>query len=129
DMYDGVKRTKHGVQVGISPFGIWRPNNPPGTTGLDQYEKLYADARLWLNEGWCDYFVPQLYWTMNARGHAYGDLLRWWVGQTRMGRRIYGGNKIFTLGGGTNEWPISEILEQIQFTRATPGRAGTCSSA
>ncbi|MFM8271046.1 MAG: glycoside hydrolase family 10 protein [Gemmata sp.] len=53
-MYEETKKAKPWVKVGISPFGIWRPGNPPGISGLDQYTELYADAKLWLNEGWVD---------------------------------------------------------------------------
>jgi uncharacterized lipoprotein YddW (UPF0748 family) len=124
DLYANVKREKPRVQVGISPFGIWRPNNPPGTTGLDPYEKLYADSRLWLTEGWCDYFVPQLYWARDAKGHAYGDLLNWWVAQNPKGKQIYAGNKAYGIGTGPKDWPATEIIEQIRVTRKTPGAGG-----
>src|SRR5207248_1468074 len=55
-MYAEAKRAKPWAKVGISPFGIWKPGFPPGIEGFNQYEKLYADARLWLNEGWLDYW-------------------------------------------------------------------------
>ena len=47
-------------EFGISPFGIWRPDIPQQIKGLDAYDALYADARLWLSEGWLDYCAPQL---------------------------------------------------------------------
>ena len=56
------------MQVGISPFGIWRPGQSAGHRGFDQYGTLYADARKWLHEGWVDYFTPQLYWPIDSRG-------------------------------------------------------------
>ena len=34
-MYQEVHAIKPTVKVGISPFGIWRPGNPPGVQGLD----------------------------------------------------------------------------------------------
>src|SRR5204863_27190 len=36
-MYKGVKALKPRVQVGISPFGIWRPGHPPGIKGYDAF--------------------------------------------------------------------------------------------
>ncbi len=36
---------------GISPFGIWKPGYPASVVGFSQHDKLYADAKLWLNEG------------------------------------------------------------------------------
>jgi hypothetical protein len=58
--YQAIKAEKPWVKFGISPFGIWRPGNPPQIKGFDQYEKLYADAHKWIANGWADYFAPQL---------------------------------------------------------------------
>jgi len=78
-MYREVKKEKKWVKVGISPFGIWRPGHPPGIEGFDQYEGLFADAKKWLNEGWVDYFTPQLYWPIAQEKQSYSKLLAWWV--------------------------------------------------
>ena len=74
--------TKPWVRFGISPFGIYRNkrSDPNGsdTNGLQNYDDLYADIRLWVKKGWIDYNLPQLYW---ERGHAAADyttLLQWW---------------------------------------------------
>ena len=80
-MYNEAKKVKPWVKVGISPFGIWRPGNPEGIAGLDQYAELYADAKLWFNEGWVDYFTPQLYWPIAQEKQSYPKLLAWWVGE------------------------------------------------
>ena len=39
-LYREVKARKSHVSVGISPFGIWRPGNPPGVNGLDAYATI-----------------------------------------------------------------------------------------
>src|SRR3954452_14031573 len=57
-MYRDVHTLKPNVVVGISPFGIWRPGNPPSVDGLDAFASIYADSRKWLQSGWVDYFVP-----------------------------------------------------------------------
>ena len=49
------------VTFGVAPFGIWRPNNPPGIVGMDAFDVLFADSKKWLNEGWLDYLGPQLF--------------------------------------------------------------------
>ncbi len=55
-VYDGIKQRKPWVKFGISPFGIYRPGVPETIqAGIDQYDELFADAKLWLEEGWCDY--------------------------------------------------------------------------
>ena len=78
--------------VGISPFGIWRPGNPPGIVGLDQYSTLYADARKWQQEGWLDYLTPQLYWQVESKGQSYPKLLGWWAEQNVKKRHLWPGN-------------------------------------
>ena len=64
-LYKEIKAEKKHVKFGLSPFGTWRPGHPEGVVGFDQYDQLYADAKLWLNKGWIDYFSPQLYWPIN----------------------------------------------------------------
>ena len=91
-MYDEVKQAKPWVLVGISPFGIWRPGNPPGIVGLDQYSTLYADARKWQQEGWLDYLTPQLYWQVDSKGQSYPKLLGWWAEQNVKQRHLWPGN-------------------------------------
>ena len=70
-MYAETKKAKPWVKVGISPFGIWRPGHPAGIAGLDQFAELYADAKLWFNEGWVDYFSPQLYWPIAQEKQSF----------------------------------------------------------
>jgi len=78
DMYRTVKKEKPWVRVGISPFGIWRPGVPAGTTArIDAYHHLSADSRKWLSSGWCDYLSPQLYWRINSE-QSFTRLLTWW---------------------------------------------------
>ena len=81
DVYVGTKAIKPHVKVGISPFGIWRPDHPPGIKGFDAYAKLHADSRKWLMEGWCDYFTPQLYWRRDSAQQGFDKLLAWWMQQ------------------------------------------------
>lgn len=119
--YREIKALDPRVKVGISPFGIWRPGHPEGITGLDQYSELYADAKLWLNEGWVDYYSPQLYWKIDAAGQPYDKLLRWWVEQNTHGRHIWPGNFTSKVLEG---WPAEEIANQILLTRQEPGASG-----
>ncbi|HET7360691.1 MAG TPA: family 10 glycosylhydrolase, partial [Salinimicrobium sp.] len=75
NLYKRIKAEKPHVKFGISPFGIWRPGYPKSIRGYDQYNELYADARLWLRKGWVDYFTPQLYWTINQIPQSFPVLL------------------------------------------------------
>jgi uncharacterized lipoprotein YddW (UPF0748 family) len=122
DMYNEVHRTKPWVQVGISPFGIWRPGNPPSVRGLDAYAEIYADARTWLRNGWLDYIAPQMYWLTDAPGQKYTDLTEWWVGENVMGREVEFGNAPFNTA--RPGWSIGEITRQVELTRGLPGASG-----
>jgi hypothetical protein len=69
-LYREVHTLKPTLKVGISPFGIWRPGFPPSVQGLDAYASIYADSRKWLQQGWVDYFAPQLYWPSPRRSRV-----------------------------------------------------------
>mgnify|MGYP001579314404 CR=1 FL=1 len=112
-LYRTIKREKPYVKLGISPFGIWRPGNPPSIAGFDQYNGLFADARLWWNEGWVDYFTPQLYWPIKQVPQSFPVLMGWWAKENTEGRHLWPG--MFT-GRMIAENP-DEILNQIMIAR------------
>lgn len=112
-----IKAEKPFVKFGVSPFGIWRPGHPPAVEGLDAYAELFADARLWLREGWLDYCAPQLYWAIQAPKQSYPELLDWWRGQNPRGRHLWPGNY-------SGRFPPAEIIEQVRITRARPDAGG-----
>jgi uncharacterized lipoprotein YddW (UPF0748 family) len=126
DLYTAIKQERPEVRFGISPFGVWRPGYPPGIRGFDAYQEIYADARLWLREGWLDYFTPQLYWPIHQTEVSYPVLLDWWIGENVHGRHMWPGNFTSRVSSGTgaNNWPAAEILEQIRLTRARAGAEG-----
>ena len=113
-----IKAAKPWVQFGISPFGIWRPQNPPQIKGLDAYGKIYADARLWLASGWVDFLAPQLYWAAAEREHSFPVLFNWWRSQNSKGRHVFAGLDDI-------KFPADEIVRQIQTVRAQSGTGGT----
>jgi uncharacterized lipoprotein YddW (UPF0748 family) len=119
-VYHGIKAEKPWVKFGLSPFGIWRPKNPPGISGFDSYAELYADSRKWLLEGWCDYFSPQLYWAVQPPAQSFPALLAWWNAQNIRHRHVWPGLDSLRVGG---KWEPSEIASQIAITRryADPG--------
>lgn len=117
-LHRDIRKAKPWVKFGISPFGIWRPGNPPSIQGFDQYAKLYADARKWLNEGWVDYFTPQLYWPIDQKPQSYPVLLKWWSGENTQGRHLWPGNYTSRVAGlDGRAWPAEEIVRQIEITR------------
>ncbi|MBD2039997.1 glycoside hydrolase family 10 protein [Microcoleus sp. FACHB-672] len=111
----GIRAEKPHVKFGISPFGIYRPGQPAGIVGLDQYNELYADAKKWLEEGWVDYLAPQLYWRIDPPQQSYPALLTWWTQHNPKRRHIYAGNYLSQLNGGS--WTVSEFKRQVEITR------------
>lgn len=114
-IYSGIKSEKKQVKFGLSPFGIWRPGYPASIQGFDQYEGLYADAKLWLNEGWIDYFTPQLYWPINQVPQSYPVLLSWWKGENWKNRHLWPG---VSIGRFEGEKRVDEVLNKVMINRA-----------
>lgn len=81
-LHDTIASIKPWVKFGISPFGIYRNKandvNGSDTKGLQNYDDLYADVLLWVNNGWVDYCVPQLYWQIGHPTADYETLIKWW---------------------------------------------------
>ncbi len=120
-LYKGIKQHKPWVKFGISPFGIWRPGVPEGTTaGLNAYSQLYGDSRLWLANGWLDYFAPQLYWPINSPGQSFARLAPWWASQNAKRRHLWPGLAVDRIGKDRN---ASEIASQIALLRKIGGSA------
>jgi len=123
--YTSVKATKPHVDFGISPFGIWRPGSPSSVkAGLDAYDDICADSRLWLNQGWLDYISPQLYWRIDS-DQNYSTLYKWWAGENKKGRHLFPGiasSRI--LSSDDKGRPATETVRQIEVTRQSPSPAG-----
>ena len=126
-IYAGVRSAKPWVRFGVSPFGLGRPElRPPGIQGFSQYHKLYADVERWLQHGWLDYLVPQLYWRMDQTAQAFVPLLDYWHAQNPQGRNVYAGlftSKLAAPGADTKAaWAPEEITNQIAAVRSrAPG--------
>ena len=123
-VYVRIKAAKPWVKFGISPFGTWRPGNPPGIGGFDSYAELYGDSRKWVLNGWGDYFTPQLYWPTTRDDLSYAVLLQWWVEQNARGRHIWPGNYLDKVTGTSTGWPAQEMLDQVSITRGQRGATG-----
>jgi uncharacterized lipoprotein YddW (UPF0748 family) len=119
-----VHLVKPHVKFGISPFGIWQPGNPPGIVGLNAYQEIYADSRKWLSEGWVDYLSPQLYWPIAPPAQSYTALLDWWSAQNTKGRHLWPGNATYKISTPTSTFPATELVNQIEATRARTGSTG-----
>lgn len=122
-LYKMTKQEKPWVKFGISPFGIWQPGYPANVKGFNAYQELYADARKWLNNGWVDYFTPQIYFRIGQSAQPYKDLLRWWCAENTKQRHVWPGNYTSQIGNGAG-WTAQEIVDQVKATRAQRGADG-----
>ncbi|HEX8290007.1 MAG TPA: family 10 glycosylhydrolase [Pyrinomonadaceae bacterium] len=102
-----AKRIKPEVLYGISPFGVAEEN----------YKNLYADAEKWLREGTVDYFVPQLYWTIDRPTREFPLLLKYWQSRNPKNRHIWAGLGTYKIGNPRESFTAQEILNQISLTR------------
>ncbi len=116
-VYHEIKQEKRFVKFGLSPFGIWRPGYPETISGLDQYHALYADARLWLNKGWVDYWTPQLYWPIGKLPQSFPLLLGWWQDENHQHRHLWPGINV----SKGNEECINQIMVTRGMVRPNPG--------
>lgn len=83
EIHETVRECKPWVKFGVSPFGIYRNKktdpNGSATNGLQNYDDLYADVLMWVNNGWVDYNIPQVYWEIGNKAADYDTLVRWWA--------------------------------------------------
>jgi len=123
-LHGRVRALRPQVRVGVSPFGLPRPDRrPPGVSGFSQYDKLHADVERWLEEGWLDYLAPQLYWPLASENQPFVPLLRAWAQANVRQRHLWPG--LFTSSvrppapttgeglGSTRSWPAREVLDQV----------------
>lgn len=82
DLFTTVRNSKPWVKFGVSPFGIYRNRRSweggSNTNGTQNYDDLYADVLLWVDEGIIDYNMPQIYWEIGNKAADYETLIRWW---------------------------------------------------
>jgi uncharacterized lipoprotein YddW (UPF0748 family) len=128
-----IKQIKPRVQFGISPFGVWRNSSkdPEGSdtrAGITCYDDLYADVRKWCREGWIDYVVPQVYWTIGFQIAEHERIARWWSANSA-GKPIYIGHAAYRVGEASSREPnwsnTSEIPRQIQLSRSLKNVKGS----
>ena len=127
-----IKHIKPTMKLGISPFGIWRnkSKDPEGSEtkgGQTNYDDLYADVLLWMQKGWIDYLMPQLYWEHNHHAASFNVLMPWWYGHCYK-RHMYYGLGLYRMaesrtGAYTNE---RELLWQLHDIRGQCPNTGYC---
>ena len=126
-----IKKANPRVKFGISPFGVWRNQSKDARgseskAGITNYDDLYADILLWLQNGWIDYVAPQLYWETSHSYVGFNMLLDWWSKHT-FGKQLFIGQAIYrSLESRTGSWKTTtEIPKQIRAIRANDEALGS----
>ncbi|MBR0065490.1 MAG: family 10 glycosylhydrolase [Paludibacteraceae bacterium] len=137
-----IRECRTDVEFGISPFGVWRnasvdSTGSATTAGITNYDDLYADIRLWIQKGWIDYVLPQLYWEIGKKAADYEILAHWWANEVRgTNCKLYIGMAPYRLvesrkskveSGKANPWATgNEIKRQMELNRTIPEISGEC---
>lgn len=130
ELNEAIKSIKPWVRFGISPFGIHRnkKDTPDGsgseTNGLSNYEQLFADVPLWVEKGYIDYNVPQIYWKIGHPKADYDILIHWWNDNTPKGH-FYVGQNIGTFGEpDLNNPATTQMKRKMELVRTLPNVHG-----
>jgi uncharacterized lipoprotein YddW (UPF0748 family) len=130
EVHAAIKAEKPWVQFGISPFGVWRnkEKDPAGSNtraGQTNFDDLYADVLAWMKNGWIDYLIPQLYWSMDYNLASHRILVDWWS-KNHYNTNIYIGNGPYKIRDNADQaWnnPL-EIPTQVGLSKITPNISG-----
>ena len=135
DISATIRACRPNVQFGISPFGVWRNADVDSTgsatkAGITNYDDLYANIRLWIQAGWIDYVLPQLYWEIGKRVADYEVLAHWWANEVRgTNCKLYIGMAPYRLENASPKTPWgkgNEISRQMELNRTIPEITGEC---
>lgn len=120
-----LRQVKPWVKFGVSPFGIYHNQKSGGrvigsdTGGLQNYDDLYADILYWVNQGWVDYTVPQVYWEIGHPTADYDRLCRWWAKYCSARPLVIGQDIDRTVKHG-------DFRKKLDLQRSLPGVSGSC---
>ncbi len=120
---ESLLRLRPEIEFGISSFGVWRnlEDDKRGSAtraGIRSYDDLYADVLYWIEEGWIDYVLPQLYFSRSLKAADFDVLIDWWE---RVGNRVdlYIGHSLYKIGNNPDpQWQDpGEMPAQIASAR------------
>ncbi len=129
--FKAIRAEKSWVKFGVAPFGIYRNQrtdpNGSATTGLQNYDDLYADVLKWVEEGWVDYNIPQIYWEIGNKAADYDALIHWWSKNAGQ-RPLYVGQDVMrTIKHVDPQNPNAHQMgAKYTLQRTLPGIYGSC---
>ena len=102
-VYQNIQKANPDVRFGVSPFGIYGINNPPGINGLNAYAVIYCDPIAWLEDQSVDYITPQLYWPTGG-SQDFETLANFWADSVKKyDRHLYTGHGSYRLGANPDQ--------------------------
>lgn len=130
-IHETVRECKPWVKFGVSPFGIYRnkKNDPNGsdTRGLQNYDDLYADVLMWINNGWVDYNIPQIYWEIGHPAADYDNLIHWWAKHAASRPLFIGQDVMRTVNKADARNPLqNQMPAKMKLQRSLPTVQGSC---
>jgi uncharacterized lipoprotein YddW (UPF0748 family) len=131
ELHETIRSTKPWAIFSVAPFGIYHNSRNGGivpgsaTGGLQNYDDLYADVLQWVNKGWIDVCIPQIYWQIGHPTADYDTLVRWWA--------QFAGNRPLVIGqdidrtvkyADVNDSSINQLPAKMRLQRLTPNVVG-----
>ena len=82
---------------------------------------------LWVNKGWIDYNVPQIYWEIGHKAADYDKLIRWWS-RYAAGRPLIIGQDVerSVKAADLKNPAINQVPEKFRLQRTLPNIDGNC---
>lgn len=129
EVKETIVKEKPWVRFGISPFGIYRnkrstaDGSGSNTNGLQNYDDLYADIKLWVKNKWIDYNMPQIYWEIGHNSADYTTLLNWWS-ENNFEQPLYIGQDVTRTMDAKTASGNNQLDEKIRLQRSLKNVSG-----
>ncbi len=138
---DSIRAVKPWIKYGYSPSGIWVSSSTSSSqvngmnafgsntsSGATQhYKDHFANSRLWQQNNWIDYLIPQVYWHQGQTGSDYSNLTPWWSNNA-FNRHMYIGMASYKVGAssqGLFTTDNRQIPNQVRMNRANVNITGS----
>ena len=128
-----IKSEKPWVRFGVSPFGIYRnkkdtpDDSGSNTKGLQGHSDLFADVKLWVEKGWVDYNIPQVYWEIGHSAADYETLVKWWSRNNSWEHLYIGQDVARTIKASDAQYSNgNQLTRKMELERKTPAVYGNC---
>lgn len=112
-IHDRVKAVKPWVRMSCSPIGKYADLARYSSKGYNARDRVYQDARIWLQTGLMDQLFPMQYF----RGDGYYPFCADWV-ENSCGREVVSGLGTYFLSPREGNWTIGELARQMSVSRS-----------